>query len=99
MRKKALQKQSDEPYGYSDAPVQTQKRKIKEIDIFGDGEKSASAPKSEAQKSEPKEEPAPDEDYKEPEIKLYNKGQTGFAELLDKNGKEGKTLNEKAEKV
>ncbi len=96
--KKASQKQSDEPYGYSDKPVQTQKRKIKEIDIFGDNEKTPSAPKADAEKAEPKDETVPDEDYKEPEIKLYNKGQTGFAELLDKNGKEGKALNEKAEK-
>ena len=89
--KKAAQNKADEPYAYDEKPVSAPKRKIKEIDIFGDGEKenASQKPKSEQPQTV---ETAPDEDYKEPEIKLYNKGQTGFAELLDKNGKEGKEL-------
>lgn len=88
--KNGLQNQADEPQGYGDKPMQTQKRKIKEIDIFGDNEKESAAQKDEI---------PPDDDYKEPEIKLYNKGQTGFAELLDKNGKEGKIPDKDGEKT
>lgn len=72
------EKQPDEAIMAENTP----KRKIKEIDIFGDNE----------QKEEDNIHTHPinndveylEEDYKEPEIKLYNKGQTGFADLLDK---------------
>lgn len=72
------EKQPDEAIMAENTP----KRKIKEIDIFGDNE----------QKEEYNIHTHPinndveylEEDYKEPEIKLYNKGQTGFADLLDK---------------
>lgn len=93
IKKKSAQKAADgsgadEQYGYENRPVQ--KKKIKEIDIFGDNDSANSAapkkeqPKDSAAPETGAENSLPDEDYKEPEIKLYNKGQTGFAELLDK---------------
>ncbi|MCI5971253.1 MAG: DNA translocase FtsK, partial [Oscillospiraceae bacterium] len=82
---------------YNDEIPTSPKRRIKEIDIFGDEENK----QNNTTKNEQPPQNAPDEDYKEPEIKLYNKGQSGFADLLDKKGdvaEESKNLkDEKAE--
>lgn len=79
---------------YNDEIPASPKRRIKEIDIFGDEEnKQNNTPKNEQQPQN-----VTDEDYKEPEIKLYNKGQSGFADLLDKKGdvaEESKNLQDK----
>ncbi|MBE7038689.1 MAG: hypothetical protein E7404_07310 [Ruminococcaceae bacterium] len=63
-------------------PSNQPKKKITEIDVFGDNEKHFEKEIHNTVKDNDIE--YLEEDYKEPEIKLYNKGQTGFADLLDK---------------
>ncbi len=89
---KSLKKSNAEDKEIAPAPG---KKKIQEIDLFGDNAiiEVHTPLKQEQEKIEYLE-----EDYKEPEIKLYNKGQEGFADLLDKKEEQKESSDVQEEK-